>query len=187
VVYFGSYTELWFDPKSSTSLISELLAEGMLFINAKVGGSLIDFEGFVGQTTTFSNYNRNRVRGQVGEIAAGQSYNISMQWGTGKAWVLKQEATFCSYDNQTCYQARSVPVIYDTSFSKGYTSGGMNLTVTGYGFNTGTIVAKVDGQDCIVTSSWENSFSCKVGAKSEASISNSSYVGSYGLRRKFVN
>jgi hypothetical protein len=110
-----------------------------------------------------------------------------MQWGTGKAWVLKQEATTCSYDNQKCYQARSVPVIYETSFSQGYTTGGMNLTVTGYGFNTGTIAAKVDGQDCIVTSSWENSFSCKVGAKSEASISNSSYVGSYGLRRKLVN
>ena len=63
----------------------------------------------------------------------------------------------------------------------------MNLTVTGYGFNTGTIVAKVDGQDCIVTSSYEYSFSCKVEAKSEVSISNSSYLGSYGLRRNLLN
>jgi hypothetical protein len=54
VVYYGSYTEVWFDPKSSTSLISELLVDGMPFINAKVGGSLIDFEGFVDETTTFS-------------------------------------------------------------------------------------------------------------------------------------
>jgi hypothetical protein len=159
----------------------------MLFINAKIGGSLLDFEAFVDETTTFWNYNRNRVRGQVGELPAGQTYDISMQWETGKAWVLKQEATFCSYDNQTCYQARSVPVIFDTSSNYGYTTGGMNLTVTGYGFNSGTILAKVDGQDCIVTSSWEYSFSCKVGAKSEISVSNSSYVGSYGLRRKLVN
>ena len=63
----------------------------------------------------------------------------------------------------------------------------MNFTVTGYGFNTGAIVAKVDGQDCIVTSSFEYSFSCKVEAKSEVSISDASYLGSYGLRRNYLN
>jgi hypothetical protein len=159
----------------------------MYFINAKIGGSLLDFENFVDDTTTFSNYNKNRVRGQVGELPAGQTYNISMQWETGKAWVLKQEATFCTYDNQTCYQARSVPVIFGTSSSIGYNTGGMNLTVTGHGFNTGEIVAKVDGVECIVTSSYEYSFSCKVEAKSEVSISSSSYSGSYGLRRRIIN
>jgi hypothetical protein len=187
VVYYGSYTELWFDPKYTTSLISGLDTDEMLFINAKIGGSLLDFEGEVDDTTRFSVYRRNKVRGQVGEIPAGQTFNISMQWETGRAWVLKQEATFCSYDNQTCYQARSVPVIFDTSASTGYTTGGMNLTVTGYGFNSGTIVAKVDGQDCVVTSAYAYSFSCKVEAKAEASISDSSYLGSYGLRRKFLN
>lgn len=124
----------------------------MFFINAKIGGSLLDFEEFVDDTTTFSRYNKNRVRGQVGELPAGQSFNISMMWETGKAYVLKQEATMCTYDNQTCYQARSVPVIFDTSSSIGYNTGGLNLTVQGYGFNTGEIVAKVDGQDCVVTS-----------------------------------
>jgi hypothetical protein len=63
----------------------------------------------------------------------------------------------------------------------------MNLTVQGYGFNTGEIVAKVDGQDCVVTSSYEYSFSCKVAAKGEVSGSDTSFVGSYGLRRRVFN
>jgi hypothetical protein len=50
---------------------------------------LIDFEEHVDDTTTFSRYNKNRVRGQIGEIPAGQTFNISMQWETGKAWVLQ--------------------------------------------------------------------------------------------------
>jgi hypothetical protein len=63
----------------------------------------------------------------------------------------------------------------------------MNLTVTGYGFNTGTIVAKVDGQDCVVTSQFMSSFSCKVEAKGAVSVSNSTYFGSYGARRSLIN
>jgi hypothetical protein len=37
VVYYGSLTELWFDPKYTTSLISDLGSDEMLFINAKIG------------------------------------------------------------------------------------------------------------------------------------------------------
>jgi len=88
--------------------------------------------------------------GQVGELPAGASYNLSMQWETGKAAVQKVEATHCSYDNQTCFEARSVPVIFSTSANEGYKTGGMNLTVRGYGFS-GNISAKVDGQNCTVT------------------------------------
>jgi hypothetical protein len=145
VVYFEAYTELWFDPKYTGNLIRDLDNDEMYFINAKLGASLLDFEFNVDYDTTFSAMNRNRVRGQVGELPAGKSYNISMMWETGKAFVLQQEATHCSYDNQTCYQARTVPVIFSTSSNIGYKTGGMNLTVTGYGFSEGTINATVDG------------------------------------------
>ena len=71
MVYYGSYTEMWFDPKYTASLISNLDSDEMLFINAKIGGSLLDFENLVDETTTFSYFSKNRVRGQVGEIPAG--------------------------------------------------------------------------------------------------------------------
>jgi hypothetical protein len=107
----------------------------MQFVNAKVGPALLDFEFNVDYDDSSSKYHRNRVRGQVGELPAGEMYNVSMLWETGKSMVQKQEALHCSYDNQTCYQARSVPVIFSQSANSGYRTGGMNLTVQGYGFN----------------------------------------------------
>jgi len=142
-----------------------------MFINTKVGGSLLDFEDNVSHETTYSSYYRNFARGQVGELPVGESYGISMQWETGQAHILGQESTHCSYDNQTCYQARSVPVIFETSSNTGYITGGQNLTVTGYGFDKGDISAKVDGQDCVVSSQSLYSFSCEVSTKSEVSVS----------------
>lgn len=73
-----------------------------------------------------------------------------MQWETGKAAISHIESTFCNYDQTDCYQAKSVPVIFDISDNKGYTTGGQNITVKGYGFDSGTIDAKIDGQVCEV-------------------------------------
>jgi hypothetical protein len=49
VVYEGSETIIYFDPKSTTNLVptDDLLADEMPFINAKIGGSLMDFEDSV--------------------------------------------------------------------------------------------------------------------------------------------
>jgi len=68
-----------------------------------------------------------------------------------------------------------------------YTTGGINLTVTGYGFNNENISAAVDGQDCAVTSYSDNSFSCLVAEKTEISDLNVSYTGSHGIRRSLYN
>jgi hypothetical protein len=68
-----------------------------------------------------------------------------MMWETGKAWVQDAMATHCSVDGTDCYQAKSVPVIFGMSANTGYKTGGMNLTVHGYGFGSGEIEASVDG------------------------------------------
>ena len=79
-----------------------------------------------------------------------------------------------------------MPVIFNQSATTGYRTGGMNLTVTGYGFN-GNISATLDGVNCEVTSFSDFSFSCNVAAKSTASDLNTTYVGSNGLRRIVYN
>jgi hypothetical protein len=43
-VYFESWTQLWFDPKNTFYLIDDLKDDEMMFINAKIGGILLDFE-----------------------------------------------------------------------------------------------------------------------------------------------
>jgi hypothetical protein len=50
----------------------------MLFINARVSKALMDFEDFVDHTTRFSNWAKNRVRGQVGELPIADNHTISM-------------------------------------------------------------------------------------------------------------
>ena len=103
IVYYESFVEVWFDPRSTQSLISGLEEDEMIFINAKVGPALLDFEDMVDNLDSFSGYSRNSVKGQVGEIPTGQNYNISMLWEVGQSLVQQVEATHCSYDNQTCY------------------------------------------------------------------------------------
>ena len=56
VMYFESYTEVWFDPKYTNELIQDLVFDEMMFINTKVGGSLLDFEEAVTHETTYSSY-----------------------------------------------------------------------------------------------------------------------------------
>ena len=67
VVYFGSKTRLWFDPKAVPTLITDLKDEQKLFVYAKVGGSLIDFEDTVSFETTFNYWMRNYATGIVGD------------------------------------------------------------------------------------------------------------------------
>ena len=71
VVYYESFTEIWFDPKYMYQLIQDLDNDEMYFINAKLGKSLLDFEFNVDFDDSFRPMNRNRVRGQVGELPAG--------------------------------------------------------------------------------------------------------------------
>ena len=79
-----------------------------------------------------------------------------------------------------------MPVIFNQSAVTGYKTGGMNLTVQGYGFN-GNISASLDGVDCEVTSYSDISFSCYVNSKDTASDLNTTYLGSNGLRRIVYN
>ena len=124
VIYHEAYADFWFDPKSTTNLIQGLTADEMPFINARVSKALIDFEFNVDHTTWFSHWNKNRIRGQIGELPVAANHTLSMMWETGKAHVNDHSAKYCNFDNSSCYQARTVPVIFDVSSHSGFSSGG---------------------------------------------------------------
>jgi len=44
VVYYGSKTTLYFDPKGTMSVIKGLLSDELPWVNVKVGGALLDFD-----------------------------------------------------------------------------------------------------------------------------------------------
>jgi len=63
ILYQDSYSTIWFDPKSTTGLIKDLAADELPFINAKVGGSLMDFEFNVDSGTSYAHWAKNRATG----------------------------------------------------------------------------------------------------------------------------
>lgn len=168
-------------------MLQNLQSDEMRFVNTEIGGSKLDFEGTVDYLTAFSWWNDNRVKGQVGEMPIGHNKDIKMLWEVGYAMVSETESLHCSYDNQTCYQAMNVPVIFNLSSHVGYTSGSQNLTIHGHGFNNENVSVTVDGVSCTVTDYQEESVSCEVQPKTEPSLENVPQVGSNGIRRKFWN
>ena len=110
-----------------------------------------------------------------------------MLWETGYADNQETENLHCSFDNSTCYQVKTVPVIFESSANAGYRTGGQNLTLTGHGLNVGNVTATVGGVPCTVTAQSNTAISCFVGETTNASATNTSYVGHNGLRRTLVN
>lgn len=103
VLYYESYTEVWFDPKYTTNVIRNLKTDERPFVNTEIGGSKLDFEYLVDSTTRFSSWTNNRVIGQVGEMPIGHNKDIKMLWEVGWAKVAETEAKHCTYDMSRCY------------------------------------------------------------------------------------
>ena len=187
VTYFESMTEVWFNPMNTMTLIKDLDGDELPFINAKIGGNLIDFEDQVTADTTFANWNLCTARGQIGEGTISGNQNITMMWETGTAAIAKEESMMCDFNNTNCYQANSLPVIFEISENVGYTTGGQNITVKGYGFDAGKVNAVIDGKNCTVTSSSRYEFDCTLQPKETESDLSHAYVGQHGVKRFFTN
>ena len=129
VTYYESKTEVWFNPMNTMTLIKDLDGDELPFINAKIGGNQIDFEYSVDSETTFSNWKLNTVRGTIGEGTISNNQNITMMWETGTGAIQDVESKMCDFNNTNCYQAKSLPVIFNVSENVGYTTGGQNITV----------------------------------------------------------
>jgi hypothetical protein len=170
VVYFGSQTSLTFDPKGTMGVITGLLSDELPWINVKIGGALLDFDEQADFDIAINNWNVNIISAIVGDQPISPSQPVNMLWETGQAETKHHKMLHCSYNNQTCYYAKTVPVIYGLSSNTGYISGGQNLTVNGYGFASGNIVAKIGDLECKVTSYTKDQFSCTV--KESAAVSN---------------
>lgn len=93
----------------------------------------------------------------------------------------------CDFNNTNCYQAKSLPVIFDISENVGYTTGGQNITVKGYGFDVGNVHAVIDGKNCTVTSTSRYEFDCTLQPKETESDLSHPYIGQHGATRFFTN
>lgn len=187
VVYYGSKTTLYFDPKSTMSHIKGLLSDELPWINVKINGALLDFDEQADFDISINSWNRNGIQALVGDQPISANQNVTMLWETGQAYNKEHKMKHCDFENKNCYQAKTVPVINTLSSNSGYVSGGQNLTVTGYGFGSGNIVAKVGDLPCAVTSHDKHSFSCTIKESGAVSDQTLNYVGQHGIRKTLVN
>jgi len=187
VVYFDSETTLIVDPKATPSLIEDLQPDAKHFINAKIGGALMDFESTITHETSYSHYYRNHIKGRVGDQNPNEDHSVSMLWETGNTQLQPAEALHCNVAEDKCYKAKTVPVIHDMSSHEGYITGGQSISVKGHGFNSGEIDAKLDGVDCVVTSKTDKEFTCNVQEAAQVSTVDVPHIGQHGARREMVD
>jgi hypothetical protein len=67
VVFYDSETEFVFDPKSTTNTIADLKSDELPFINAKIGGALVDFSENVDYQIGLRHWTKNFLKGRVGD------------------------------------------------------------------------------------------------------------------------
>jgi hypothetical protein len=67
VVYYGSKTTLYFDPKGTMSVIKGLLSDELPWINVKVGGALLDFDEQADFDISISDWRLNGINAIVGD------------------------------------------------------------------------------------------------------------------------
>lgn len=124
VVYKGAEADIWFNAKATPNLIADLATDDLPFINTKIENALMDFDGIIDSTTIISVNSRMNVRGRVTDQPLSNTSPVTMMWETGKSLAQMQESTTCNYDQTLCYQARTLPVIYDINTHSSYLTGG---------------------------------------------------------------
>jgi hypothetical protein len=97
------------------------------------------------------------------------------------------ESLHCEATGEACYRAKTVPVIHDMTSNSGYITGGQSITVTGYGFDSENIDAKLDGVDCVVRDQSNEGFTCDVQSADAASIVDVPSIGQHGIRKTLVD
>ena len=64
IVYKGSETDIWFNPKNVMHFNMDIPDDELPFINLKIGETHVDLEGRANETTFIAN-RRNRIRATV--------------------------------------------------------------------------------------------------------------------------
>jgi len=182
VVFSSSLPDIWFDPKNVMALLGDIPEDDLPFINLKLDESLLNFENRVDSSTTFRSYTTSRIRGEVGELDNGNK-PVKFLWETGRAHVIKETAMVCTYDESDCYYSKVVPVIFSTSEATGYTTGGQEMVIKGYGFKGQTLKVTIDGQPCKISANQTDEIRCIVASKNTPSVTGI-FQGQMGLVRE---
>jgi hypothetical protein len=107
-----------------------------------------------------------------------------MLWETGNT-MLHPQAKTCTYDMTDCYFTKTIPVIQSVSANSGYTTGGQNFTIEGFGFDNATLDIQVAGQSCVPTFIGKEKIQCLTQASS--ATAQGVFAGQFGAKRTFID
>jgi len=99
---------------------------------------------------------------------------------------LRDSAKHCNFAGDECWYVRTHPKIESVSAASGYTTGGQELTISGWGLkgtSLDNVEVLVDGVACDVTSSTLETITCLTGVAAAVSIDGVSQPGSPGLTK----
>ena len=109
VLYAGAEIAFWVDPRSAQDVVE--YGVEWPFIEARINGYTVDFEGKVDETTQLAAYNRNQVKGVLGNVMPAPDASVNMRFRVGNTLNYEKTALRCDYTNTTCYRAKVLPVI----------------------------------------------------------------------------
>ena len=109
-----------------------------------------------------------------------------MRFRVGNAF-LRDSSKHCNFAGDECWYVRTHPKIDSVSSSSGYTTGGQELTISGWGLkgiSLDDVEVLVDGVACTVTSSTLEIITCVTGETATVSNDGVSQPGSPGLTQE---
>ncbi len=107
VVYDNSEFTFILDPRWSQDKKSTTLPE-FPWVEVRLNGYGVDFEGYVEETTSFPNGVKNPIRGKMGAITPNASVDVMFRFRVGNAMQMDAQMIRCDYQNTNCYKAKAV-------------------------------------------------------------------------------
>ena len=152
----------------------------------KFSGTRTDSEGLFDNETRLSSYTVGDLATRSGDQHPGEQIP-EVRFRTGNAF-LRETSRHCNFAGDDCWHVRTHPKIDGVSAGSGYTTGGQELTISGWGLK-GTngvddVEVLVDGVSCDVKSSTLETITCVTGEAAQVSNDGVSQPGSPGLTQE---
>jgi hypothetical protein len=175
VLYYGMVANVYMNTKEAP----RGKKTGELPVSLVLEGFRMEHESYLDEDT---NLNRNAdmtVQGIVQTESRAVNANLEVLFnGVGKALYNTVSSQTCDINGLNCYNVKVAPSITEISQTAGYTTGGQELKIKGYGFDA-TPTVMVGDALCTLTSYTETEIICETGATTLPTAT--SFEGSHGL------
>jgi hypothetical protein len=122
----------------------------------------MDHEGYLAEEENLGRWSVQTIQGVVQTTTRNVNAELTAHFnGVGKAVYNEVAATTCDITGTDCYKVRTVPSIASVDVSAGYSTGGQELTITGYSLDANeSLEVMVGDEPCTITESGRNQIKC---------------------------